>query len=100
MLEEQYLPLEKNQITLEEKLVLPTTNEALRTEEVNVVMESQEPTELVATHTTVTLINPRERKAMLEQQYYALMRHAEQNSTNFENQLGTNNSFHPLPFRE
>ena len=80
---------------MEEKLVLPTTNEALRTEEVNVVMESQEPTELVATNTTVTLINPREKKRCWSSNL-ALMRHAEQNSTNFENQLGTNNSIPPL----
>ncbi|MDI2589639.1 hypothetical protein OR571_21670 [Psychrobacillus sp. NEAU-3TGS] len=90
-------PKENTQLLLEEEQNLLATNVAPKTEEVNVTMESQEPTELVATHTTVTVIDPRERKAMLEKQYYALMRHAEQSSTNLEHPLAINDSHHPSP---
>ena len=98
------LPLKKTQPLIEEEQNFPATNEAPEAEEVNVLMEevnslmeSQEPTELVATRTTVTVIDPRERKAMLEKQYYALMRHAEQNSANLEHHFTKNKSFRPTP---
>lgn len=90
-------PLKKTQPLLEEEQNSPATNEAPVIEEINVLMETQEPTVLVSPQTTVTVLDPRERKAILQKQYYALMRHAEQNSTNFEHQLATNKSFHLSP---
>ncbi|MFJ8066494.1 hypothetical protein ACIQYS_18000 [Psychrobacillus sp. NPDC096426] len=89
------LPLKKTQLLLDKEQDLPATNEALEQEELNIEMKSPEPIEIVATKTT--LISPRERKAMLEKQYYALMRHAEQSSTNLEHQIATIKSFHPSP---
>lgn len=54
------LPVEKNEILLDEK---PPIANKKRFEE----------------QTVEAFINPKERKAMVEKQYYALMRHAEQN---------------------
>lgn len=54
------IPLEKNEIILDKKLPITKTKR----------MDEQ---------TAGLVINPKEKKAMLEKQYYALMRHAEQN---------------------
>ena len=50
------IPLKKSQPLLNEEQDLSKSNEALEKDELNVVVESQEPTETVATNTTVTLI--------------------------------------------
>lgn len=87
----------ERETTLEEQ-DLPAPNTHLEMVEMDVLIESQEPADLVAVHTTETLISPRERKEMLEKQYYALMRHAEQNSLNSEHHFATYKSIHPAPF--
>ncbi|MFJ5769238.1 hypothetical protein [Psychrobacillus sp. NPDC093180] len=67
-------PSELNETLKEEKLELPKTNES----------PIQAPIQRFEEQKTETFINPKEKKAMLKKQYYALMKHAGQNSATFD----------------
>lgn len=71
--------LKVSKSAIEEKHDFPLAVEVNNDEQSSTLIEDSENTESIAPQAQSDLISPRERKAMIEKQYFALMRHAEQN---------------------